>query len=185
MDEQNIIDFEDRRQHRASASLTYEAVLSDDGSERTQRSSARSADIEDLYSADAAGTRLLARARQILHDGDQKIGQALVQLGAGDPIGADNEVNLFQAQLAELFLCRSVSEGLAAGTIAIFHALRNRGGSLLDADQLWALKQLITKLYQETFVKIEDIVDELAALVDAGLAVDPKEGEILEEIFAE
>jgi hypothetical protein len=185
MAEASIINLEARRNLRADASLSTGPVRSGEGSSAIRPSTTPpEATIEDLYGSDTGATRLFARARQILRDGDERIGRALILLGGKDVVGADNEVNLFQAQLPELFLCKAVSEGLAAGTVAMFHALQNRGGSLIETDQLWALRQLIRRLLEETFVQIEDIVDEIAALTDAGLAVGPKDAEVLEDIFA-
>lgn len=150
-------------------------------SEEAKSFSARPADMDELYPRDAVVNATLNRARQILRENEKRLAGAQNFMREGDFIGADNEISLLQADIVELFLCRTLSDGFASLVVALHHALRNRGGSPLTELQLACVRKCILSLYENTFLSFSDALSLVEDLQDVELITDPPESEYLEE----
>jgi hypothetical protein len=115
------------------------AVRSSFSEAASDRRIGRDVDIGDLYAGETPTAQLISRARQLLADAEQLATTAQRQLADGDDVGADHDIALLQANLPELFCCRSLSDGLGAVVIALHHALSNRKGDFLNLDQAYAV----------------------------------------------
>jgi hypothetical protein len=106
------------------------------GIETLDSSYGRSLQIEDLYPIELGRAQLLATARSLLAMADERLTRAQEYIKDGNVVGADYEISLFQGDIPELFCCGVISEGLAAITVAVHHALQNRGPSPITVGQL-------------------------------------------------
>jgi hypothetical protein len=140
--------------------------------------------LEDLYGSDTPTGGVIVRARELLADMAQRTNAAHLYLSDGDMIGADQEINLLQADLPELFCCRELSEGLATLTVALHFALLNRKDQVLSQDQLYVVRKCVELVYQSPFINFDTALDLVEELKSVGLVTDPPEAEILSDILA-
>jgi hypothetical protein len=146
--------------------------------------SARETDFADLYGADTAAGGLIVRARELLASMAFHAAAAQACLAADELMDADQEINLIQADLPELFCLRELSEGLATVTVALSYALQNRRDGVLDDDQVYAVRHCIEQLQEHPFLSFDAGLTFVDQLVAAGLVTDPPEAKILGEVFA-
>jgi hypothetical protein len=146
--------------------------------------SQRVTDIEDLYSSDAPTNAILNCARGLLKEHERLLTDAQKLLADGDAIGADNEISLFQADLPELFCCRTLSEGFAAVIVALHHATQNKDGAPMTNEQLTAVHRCVEKLHENIFLSFTAALNLIDQLTDTGLKVEPAEAEYLSDILA-
>ncbi|MGA3308582.1 MAG: hypothetical protein ABSD08_08205 [Xanthobacteraceae bacterium] len=178
----NVIDLNERRGTYVPPTRNIEVEVRSYGIEDV-RIARRDVQIEDLYAGDTPTAQLINRARQLLAEAEDFSVNAQRMLSEGDGVGADNEITLLQANLPELFFCRSLSEGLGAVTVALHHALTNRNGSPLTSDQIFAVRTACQKLHSNPFAPFTDALDLIDGLADAGLVTDPPEAELLSDFF--
>jgi hypothetical protein len=150
----------------------------------SEKPAAREALIDDLYHGVTPGNQLLNRARQLLQENERRIADARQLLNEGDVLGADNEISLFQADLPELFCCRSLSEGFAAVVVALNHSLQNRRGAPLSSDQITAILNCVRRLNTDTFLSFDQSLDLVDDLERRELLTDLAEAEYLSDVLA-
>ena len=145
----------------------------------------RLTNLEDLYAEDVASTALIRRARSLLHNIGECAKAAHEAYTSNDEIGADHQTMLLRADLLELFLCRNVSEGMAAFVLALHYALHNKHGVPLDLDQLYAVRKALQHLHSDMFMSFSESIDLIDSLAGCGLIVDPPEATILTNVFSD
>jgi hypothetical protein len=106
-------------------------------------------------------------------------------IAKGNLIGGDQDITLLQADLPELFCCRSLSDGLGALTVALYHGLANKKGSPLNLDQVYAVRVACERLYENPFMPFATALDLIDLVASTGLETDPPEAAILGDVFAE
>lgn len=144
----------------------------------------RSVPLTDLYSGASGRGRLILKARSILDGAVVRLRRAQ-QLQSEDRVATDYEVTLVQGDLPELFCCSSLSEGFAALTVGLHHALRNRKGEAITAEQLSEVTGAVARMAKEPFVNYEHALDVLDRLEDVGLNVNPPINQAIAEVFDE
>ena len=135
--------------------------------------------IEDLYPEMVAVRPELNTAARLLADSIVELEEARNSVAAGDDIVADDAVQRFQSKLPELFCCRDLSSGFAALINATINALHNRHGDPLSLVQIQSLSDAMQNLRSQPFMEFDEAVNEIVAMEDAGLIVEPAEFEIL------
>jgi hypothetical protein len=140
--------------------------------------------IGDLYDPDTPTGGLIVRARELLSDMAQRAELAQTCLNEDDLLGADQEINLIQSDLPELFCCRQLSEGMAAFAVALHHGLLNRGDRTLSNEQLYTVRNSLQTLHEAPFISFDFGLDLVDGLRSVGLNTDPAEANILSDIFA-
>ncbi len=144
----------------------------------------RETDFGDLYGHDTPAGGPIVRARELLAEMASHASTAQMHLAAKELLDADQEINLIQADLPELFCLRELSQGLATVTVALNQALQNRGSGILNDDQLYAVRRSVETLRDQPFLSFDAALDLVDDLVRTGLTTEPPEGRILGEIFA-
>jgi hypothetical protein len=153
------------------------------GEEQFPSHSTRETSLDDLYSSEASAGALIMRVRELLSEMAERAKIAHESLASDDLMGADQEVNLIQADLPELFCCRDISEGLAAFTVALHYALLNRKDSTLNLAQIYVLKSCIDQLCESPIIGFEAGLDLIDRLANEGFITDPPEAKALSDIF--
>lgn len=140
---------------------------------------------QSLYLASNEIKPELAKAFQLLPEGVEFLNKAISNYIGDDLISSDDYTNRLQALLPELFCCRSLSDSFGAIINATYHSIANMQGTPLNMAQLSAVKNLLSRLYSEPFIKFEEAVEEIMTLEDAGLEVEPSNFKYMADLLSE
>lgn len=130
-------------------------------------------DTKSLYPLSQELRPELSTAFRLMEEGLSLVTFAIKEERRGDMISSDDAINRLQALLPEMFCCRSISDGFGAIINAVYHSIQNMQGIPLNADQLQAIKKILSRINTELFLNYEDAVDEIISLENVGLEVEP------------
>lgn len=174
-----------RETHPQSSSISSQRTVSVVPVDRDDQHTLLQTTLDDLYGDARDGSDLVQVARRILLECEQHILAAIDAASKDDPLGADLEASRAFAIWPELFLCRSISEGLGAAVLGIHYAYLNAVGDLFSNKQLQQLADSVAFLVQNPFLNFDRALDLLDDLDDCGLKVDPPEASALGEILVQ
>lgn len=141
--------------------------------------------INRLYPIDSKLNVPFLDAKKILYTLLQDCDEAQQKFKEGDYIRSDDKIQSIQMGMSELFCFRQYSEGLGYASVAIFHALKNEGGELLEMDKISALRQSLYYFWQKPFLSFDEALDIVDVLERHEMIVEPEEISNLTELLNE
>ncbi len=131
----------------------------------------RFVDTSKLYPDEQSGQFSLAL--RFIREASINAETSLECIRSGDNRGADNEIMLLTSALAKLFsIAENVGDSFGTIVLAAFHALKNRGEGLLNADQMNAIAYSLRKLDQQPMMSYETALELTSQMEDAGLNLE-------------
>lgn len=140
-------------------------------------------DTKDIYGSLDAASIELRTALTLLPEALRWIDSALESIGFGEPIHADDAMQHVQAIMPELFCCRRLGDGFGAIVNAVQSSLENLHGEPLLAAQIRMIRAALERVFGEPVITFDAAMDQVDKLESAGLIVDPKDMESIEELL--
>ncbi len=140
--------------------------------------------IDQLYHTREALSLELRTALHLLSENILRLQEAEMQLSQGNAIAADNAVQRLQADIPELFCCRTLGDGFGLVVNALNMALHNRNGVPLELTQLRLVTQIIRRLKSEPFLSTDRAVEQVGKLEAAEFEVAPPGFEYLADLLS-
>lgn len=128
---------------------------------------------------------LLSTALLLLDEGANYLNDSIRMFDDGDMLGSDDALQGFQALLPELFCCRDLGDGFGAIVNSVFHSLKNLDGVPLNKKQLQTVRQIVRRIATEPFISLDEALEEIGLLQDAGLEVEPPYFKFAAELLSE
>lgn len=126
----------------------------------------------------------IPRVLALLEESIELLQSSSNHLKLDDEISSDNDVQHFLALLPELFCCRSIGDGFAAITTAIYNSIINQCEiGVLSENQISKILLLIKRLQTEPFLELEESIDLILLLDEADLNIKPQHLNKISEIL--
>jgi hypothetical protein len=129
--------------------------------------------FEEIYPDESARPSAVNSALKLLYDVDTALDVAVRAIREEERFLADDSTQRCLSLLPEIFLFRSLGDGLGVGVVSMFHALQNLNGMPANEEQLLALASIARFLRKEPTCSVEVVVEMIDRLVDAGLQPQP------------
>lgn len=151
---------------------------------RERPSSIEGIATSSLYGNVYNDVSFIPRVLALLGEGKELLISSSKYLSQGDEVSSDNDIQHFLALLPELFCCRSIGDGFASIITSIYNSVINQSEiGLLSGNQIAKVLLLIEKIQNEPFLELDEAIDLILLLDDAGLNVEPKHLNRITEIL--
>ena len=137
--------------------------------------SLREPSLSELYTERSALSRDLANAMHLFEQVLERLESAQQSMDRDEPFRADDEIQYLFSLLPELFCCRSIGDGFGSIVGGIFHGLSNLEGIPPSKEQIDAIQTTFMLLSRRPFMSMDQALDTLMELEDAGLHLEPRE----------
>ena len=143
------------------------------------------ADFFDVYPLGREQSPVILAAMKLLQEARNTLDEAYRYRDMDDVVNADDCLLRLRALLPELFLCRSIGDGLGSVVLATLHSLENARAPL-SKEQVAEIRSAFIKLQREPYMPFEAALNLQEQYERVGLEPDSEAlGELGGHILAE